>query len=206
MTSLTQEQRKWLDKCAKGWTLNPKTGLVDVFGDFHCMSQGLKGFKGVKFGRVSNNFTYSNNRLTSLVGAPQSVGGCFYCDHNLLTSLEGSPQEVKGRFDCSYNLLSSLVGAPKKIGWRFYCQNNRLTSLEGAPQSVGCFTDFDNNPVSKKTLDAIFEKMKKCGSFVISAASLRNEMSEEDWKLISPHIPEAIRPGVNMLARFGVFK
>ena len=52
----------------------------------------------------------------------------------------------------------------------------------------------------------IFTKMYNGDSFVIAAASLRNEMSEEDWKLIAPNIPEDIRPGVSMLSRFGVFK
>ena len=145
MTSLTKKQINWLNKCTKygTWTLNPKTGLVDVDGRFDCRGQGLKGFKGVKFGVVNKH---------------------FWCENNLLTS---------------------LVGAPLKVGEDFYC---------------------DNNPVSQKTLNAIFSKMLEGRSFVIAAASLRNEMSRKDWKLIAKHIPEDIRPGVNMLARFGVFK
>ena len=248
MTSLTQEQRKWLDKCTDGtWTLNPKTGLVDVDGDFWCSNQGLTDFKGVKFGEVKRGFNCENNRLTSLEGAPQEVGGSFNCAHNSLTSLEGAPLNVGGYFWCCHNSLTSLVGAPKTVGGSFDCNKNRLTSLVGAPQEVsgsfacnknrltslvgapqevgGSFNceknsltslvgaplkvgmDFycDNNPVSQKTLKAIFEKMQKCHSFVIAAASLRNEMSKKDWKLIDPYIPEAIRPGVSMLARFGVF-
>ena len=51
----------------------------------------------------------------------------------------------------------------------------------------------------------MFSKMKKGDSFWVAATSLKNKMSKKDWKLIAPHIPEAIRPGVNMLARFGAF-
>jgi hypothetical protein len=47
--------------------------------------------------------------------------------------------------------------------------------------------------------------MKEGDSFLSAAASLRKEMSEEDWKLIATNIPGAIRPGVSMLARFGAF-
>lgn len=185
MTTLTQEQINWLDKCAKDrWTLNPKTGLVDVFGDFNCMSQGLKGFKGVKFGRVSNNFCCDNNLLTSLVGAPKSVGGYFSCMNNQLTSLEGAPQSVGGGFDCGSNRITSLVGAPQSVGGGFWCSNNTV------PEQI---------------LVVIFTKMKGGHSFAIAAASLRNEMSKTSWKLIAPHIPEAIRPGVSMLSRFGLF-
>ena len=236
MTSLTQEQIDWLDKCTKGsWTLNPKTGLVNVKGNFICPHQGLKGFKGVKFGRVGGDFCCSYNQLTSLEGAPLKVGGTFYCDHNQLTSLVGAPLKVGGDFNCDHNQLTTLVGAPKKTGWHFSCDDNRLTSLVGAPQEVGGFFYCVNNrltslegapiffgdptrlvgrlsshffcganPVAKKTLLAIFEKMCKGHSFVIAAASLRNEMSKTSWKLIAPHIPEAIRPGVSMLGRFGV--
>jgi hypothetical protein len=61
------------------------------------------------------------------------------------------------------------------------------------------------NPVSAKTLSAIFRKMQEGHSFVIAAASLRNEMSKTSWRFIAPHIPDAIRPGVSMLGRFGLF-
>ena len=228
MTTLTQEQINWLDKCAKGtWTLNHNTGLVDVDGNFDCRNQGLKGFKGVKFGRVGGHFWCNYNLLTSLEGgpqevgsdfncagnlltsleeAPQSVGGSFYCHNNQLTSLVGAPQEVDENFECDENRLISLVGAPQKIGGYFSCNDNLLTSLVGATLNVrlGWFSSC-GNPVSAKTLDAIFRKMQEGHSFAIAAASLRNEMSKTSWKFIAPHIPDAIRPGVSMLGRFGLF-
>jgi len=249
MTTLTKKQINWLDKCSKGrWTLNPKTGLVDVGGTFNCSEQKLKDFKDVKFGVVGGHFYCDNNSLTSLVGAPQEVGGSFSCEYNRLISLDGAPQLVYWSFKCSYNRLTSLVGAPQKVngffncsgnqltslvgapqrvdvdfncsgnqltslvgapqkvGGRIDCSYNSLTSLEGTPQSVGGYFDCSRNPVAKETLDAIFDKMMNGYSFVIAAASLRNKMSERSWKLISPHIPDAIRPGVSMLGRFGVFK
>jgi hypothetical protein len=52
----------------------------------------------------------------------------------------------------------------------------------------------------------MFSKMKKGDSFWVAAASLKNKMSKKDWKFIAPHIPDAIRPGVSMLGRFGLFK
>jgi hypothetical protein len=208
MTTLTKKQINWLNKCTKygTWTLNPKTGLVDVEGSFDCRGQRLKGFKGVKFGVFNGYFWCENNRLTSLVGAPQEVGGSFDCSYNHLTSLVGAPLKVGESFDCSNNRLTSLVGAPQEVGGSFDCSYNHLTSLVGAPQSVGGGFWCSNNTVPEQILVVIFTKMKGGHSFVIAAASLRNEMSKTSWKLIAPHIPEAILPGVNMLARFGVFK
>jgi len=118
---LTPDQKDFLDKHTGGtWSLNPSTGLVDVEGDFDCSHEGLKDFLGVKFGKVSRNFNCSVNLLTSLAGAPQTVGGAFYCTNNMLTSLAGAPKTVGGGFSCSSNNLTSLAGAPQTIGGGFY--------------------------------------------------------------------------------------
>jgi hypothetical protein len=193
--TLTEEQINWLDKCAtRGWKLNPSTGLIDVDGDFKCGRQGLKDFKGVAFGHVKGGFYCSDNQLTSLEGAPQTVDGDFYCIENRLTSLEGAPQTVNGNFACNNNQITSLEGAPQKVGG-FSCDGNQLTSLEGAPQKVGGFScdgnqltslegapqtvrgEFycDDNPVSQKTLSSIFSLMKK-GNY--------QQALEEHWPMM----------------------
>jgi hypothetical protein len=156
---LTPEQIEWLDECTDGtWTLNPRTGMVDVDGRFNCSGQGLTDFKDVRFGVVEESFTCarnqltslegaphkvsvsfdcSDNQLTSLEGAPQKIGHSFYCHNNQLTSLEGAPREVGGGFYCGDNQLTTLEGAPQKVNEHFYCYDNQLTTLEGAPQKVG---------------------------------------------------------------------
>ena len=136
---LTQEQKDWLDECTfdGSWSVNPQTGLVDVNGTFSCEGQILRDFKGVRFGDVVGDFACSANSLTSLEGAPHSVGVDFHCHDNQLTSLEGAPQKVGGDFDCSHNSITSLEGAPREIEGDFNCHSNQLVSLEGAPQRVG---------------------------------------------------------------------
>jgi hypothetical protein len=136
---LTQRQKNFLDKYTKGgsWSLNPSTGLVDLQGDFNCSREGLNDLLGIRFGEAPWNFYCNGNSLTSLEGAPQTVGGDFYCYNNELTSLVGSPQTVGGEFECAGNKLTSLEGAPQTVGGDFYCYNNELTSLVGSPQTVG---------------------------------------------------------------------
>jgi hypothetical protein len=110
---LNKEQIEFLNMCTiiprvggptrSKWTLNEKTGLVDIEGDFSCYhvyGEGLTDFKGVNFGVVT---------------------GDFDCRHNMITSLEGAPQEVGGNFGCRDNKLTSLEGAPQKVGDSFYC-------------------------------------------------------------------------------------
>ena len=46
--------------------------------------------KGSKW---DGSFSCSNNQLTSLAGAPESVGGYFDCYNNQLTSLAGAPEQ-----------------------------------------------------------------------------------------------------------------
>jgi hypothetical protein len=77
------------------------------------------------------NFRCSDNNLTSLVGAPSSVGGYFGCANNKLTSLEGAPSSVSGNFYCSHNKLTSLKGIEKilkKMDGIFYAYGNPLES------------------------------------------------------------------------------
>ena len=157
-TSLTKQQIDWLNKCTKGtWALNSETGLVDVEGDFDCGSMRLKGFKGVRFGKVGGGFSCHYNSLTSLEGAPQEVGGGFTCHYNSLTTLEGSPQEIGGGFSCHYNSLTTLEGAPQEVGGHFLCYGNSLTTLEGAPQEIG--GDFSCNYNSLTSLEGAPKKV-----------------------------------------------
>ena len=119
---------------------------VDVEGDCNIGGLGLVEIP-VQFRVVTGNFHCDHNQLTSLEGAPVSVGGDFYCYSNQLTSLEGAPVSVGGIFYCHHNLLTSLRRGPRDVGGRFHCDHNQLTSLEGAPVSVGGGFYCDHNSV-----------------------------------------------------------
>ena len=64
---------------------------------------------------VGGDFSCSNNRLTSLSGAPQHVGGHFYCYSNSLTSLSGAPQHVVGDFYCNNNTVQFTVAQVRAV-------------------------------------------------------------------------------------------
>jgi hypothetical protein len=210
-TELTENQTKWLDRVIGGfhvgkWTLNPQTGLVDVYGNFDCYSQRLSDFKGVRFGVVTGDFRFTWNLFTSLVGAPQQVGGDFICSYNQLTSLEGAPKEVGGSFYCSNNELTSLEGAPQSVGWNFDCSFNDLTSLEGAPKEVGVKFQAERNPVSERTLEALYMEMKSGMSWPDAVAGYWGEIeSDEDKILLAPYNPKLSpedRRGYDALSKF----
>jgi hypothetical protein len=121
--NLTDEQKKFLDSAAHGrWSVN-REGLVDVEGSFWCQRQGLEDFLGIRFGKVSRNFSCRGNQLRTLNGAPSEVGEDFYCYDNQLRTLEGSPRVVGENFYCSSNPLVSLEGAPEVIKDRFRFEN-----------------------------------------------------------------------------------
>ena len=189
--ALTEEQIKWLNKCAAGsWKLNRQTGLINVDGNFDCSGQGLTDFKVVKFGKVSGNFYCNNNQLTSLEGAPQRVSRGFNCHYNQLTTLEGAPQSVGRSFFCHSNQLTSLEGAPQTVGEGFYCSDNVLTSLVGAPRKVGGDFRCEDNPVSETTLKAIFALMEKGMAYQQALEEFWPDMSDEDRALIYKKMPD----------------
>jgi hypothetical protein len=101
---------------------------------------------------------FCGNELTSLEGAPEWVGGDFWCADNRLTTLMGAPKHVGGDFCCANNRLTTLMGAPKHVGGRFYCDNNHLMSLEGAPERVGGRFDCVGNKLPKSIPDSFHGK------------------------------------------------
>ena len=86
---------------------------------------------------VTGVFSCRNNKLTSLIGSPHTVGQDFWCENNELTNLIGAPHTVGGSFACTNNNLTSLEGCPITVSGSFYCSGNNLTSLEGIPKTVG---------------------------------------------------------------------
>jgi hypothetical protein len=128
------KKEEWL------WYLNlldheiHEDGSVSINGNF---SMARKNLAVIPFNfRSVHTFDCSDNKLTSLKGAPRYAEK-FYCQKNKLTSLEGGPEEVEIVFGCSNNQLTSLEGAPVKVGGSFYCDSNKLESLKGAPKTVG---------------------------------------------------------------------
>ena len=141
------------------------TGIVSVKNKaITSLTNGL-----FRWGKVDGNFTCSFAQITSLEGAPEVVGGSFYCnvcdslrtlegapkevgwDFDLtncanLTSLEGAPKKISGSFCCNVcGSLKNLKGAPKEIGRNFDCSAcEKLTSLEGAPKEVCKMFDCSN--------------------------------------------------------------
>ena len=227
---LTPEQVQWLDYYTNGtWTLNPQTGLIDIKGAFNYSHTSFIDFNGFNFGVVSGGFYCNNNSLTSLIGAPRSVG-VFDCSNNALTSLEGAPQEVKGNFNCYDNDLTSLIGAPQLISGNFDCENNKLvnligspkrvsgdfwcrrnllTSLEGAPEYAGRFYS-NKNPVSENSLENIYVLMQKGASYIQAVESLWNSLNNEDKSLLyRPEfkwVSEEELKGIKALIAFNKFK
>jgi len=132
----------------KGLTQLPDLSRVVVQGSFICDNNELTSLQGAP-ASVGGNFSCNYNHLTSLQGAPSTVGGYFSCAHNQLTTLFGGPAVVGGGFWCTYNKLVSLQGAPTSVGGDFECYENQLTDLRGAPSTVGGdFIAYDNKLIS----------------------------------------------------------
>jgi len=127
----------------KKYSIN-SNGSIDVNGDVYLSYREI--FKlPLKFNNVIGNFRCNSNKLTSLDGAPVTVGGYFYCSHNQLTSLVGGPVTVGGDFDCDNNHLTTLVGSPISVGGDFNCDFNILTTLVDSPITISGHFNCNNN-------------------------------------------------------------
>jgi hypothetical protein len=142
-------------------------------GTFYCNSNQLTSLEGAP--SSVGGFYCSNNQLTSLEGAPSSVGGTFYCSRNQLTSLKGAPSAVGGYFDCGINQLTSLEGAPSSVGGTFYCNSNQLTSLKGAPSAVS--GDFYCGRNQLTSLEDIHKQIKEIsGGFYATGNPIKSHV------------------------------
>ena len=173
------------------WSVNQQTGLVDVEGDFDCKVKGLKSLSGISFGHVSGSFFCSNNQLTTLAGAPQTVDGNFSCDNNQLTTLAGAPQTVGESFFCYYNQLTSLVGAPQTVDGNFSCDSFTLQKGKWNPQGwtkILATGDSKARRLIAPLIDAGFwlqklkGDLKKDGQVLLQLASLWDEPGWEEQR------------------------
>jgi hypothetical protein len=86
---------------------------------------------------VAGNVNLRNNKkLTKLPVKFGTVGGYFYCHDNAVSSLKGAPSSVGGSVDFWHNQLNSLKGAPSSIGGDLDFHENPLTSLEGVHKII----------------------------------------------------------------------
>jgi hypothetical protein len=130
---------RFSEKIHKLWLTLNDDGTYDYDGSLNLESMQLKSLKEIpiRFRRVNGFFSCSNNKLTSLEGAPLEISEHFNCYENQLISLQYSPLEVGGTFHCSSNQLTSLEGAPLEVGGHFWCSYNKLTSLQYSPSKIG---------------------------------------------------------------------
>ena len=109
-----------------------------------------------------NTFPCDNFELTSLEYSPKIVIGTFDASENKLTSLKGAPREC-GAFNVRKNHIKNLIGSPTTVFGLFDVRHNQLTSLEGAPTMTGDFYVASNRLTS---LHNVHKQVKQVnGSF-----------------------------------------
>ncbi len=186
----------------KNYTINPD-GTIDVDGDVKFFPGSIKAKSGLvklplEFGEVSGSFLCYDNDLTTLKGAPKSVGDIFNCSENKLTTLKGAPKYVGGYFSCYENKLTTLEGAPQSVSSDFDCTVNKLTTLEGAPKSVGGDFYCYGNPLdSVKTFfpdDKTFHKLCMEWQFFAGGNKIWKHKFLEAMLDIDKELPKSI-PG-----------
>lgn len=140
------------------WSYNPKTGLVDVQGDFMCERSNNPSIRGIKFGKVTGNFLLRGN-IDSTEGFPKIVGENFnfYTGKALKgNSIEGMPEKVGKSFwiGLGPSKIKNLEGGPKEVGGDYVIRGDfaNLENLKGSPEKI--IKDFRiDRPLTVKSLE-----------------------------------------------------
>ena len=125
------------------------------------------------------------SQLTTLEGAPQSVGGDFSCHNNQLTSLEGAPKSVGEDFDCINNKLTTFRGIPEyslNEDRGFYCEENpiyEIYKLFNTPKCIDLINEYEaigDGIISRVRLEEVFLELEM---------EIPRDLEFENYKLIS---------------------
>jgi hypothetical protein len=155
-TPQLSEVERALQEWKIAYTKRPD-GTIFVPGSIDLNVKGLTTLPDLSQVVVQGDFCCANNQLTSLAGAPTSVGGEFWCTHNQLTSLRGAPASVAKEFNCGYNQLTSLEGVPQ--------DTPRISS------DFGYFEGWDKIPEEVRYSEHTRERMRQEAYVAATSAS-----------------------------------
>ena len=91
---------RWVEEGTWSWNVD---GSVDVQGDIVIRADFNRSTLPIKFRKVTGRFDCSCCRsIESLINFPEEVGMLFSVSNNKLTSLDGAPKRAK-YFNCHHN-------------------------------------------------------------------------------------------------------
>lgn len=176
-----KEITQWLDKLhIKNYELVPNREygyVVNVEGAVNISRASLDCI-AVKFNYVTEHFFCYGNKISSLVGAPEHVGGDFVACYNYLTNLIASPKRVEGSYYAYYNKLVSLEGTAQYVGNIFHVSDNELRNLffEHFPQYIG------GTVILKKNL--LPEVLSRISDFQSLSARLKTDYERRSLEVL----------------------
>lgn len=101
--------------------------LLAVF----CRLTSLEGFPIIT-GRIG----LSHNKLTSLVGLPETIYGHLDISNNPLKSLQGCSKVIKGNLMLEGVQITNMIGGPEIIEGDCTLNNTQIKSFSGFPQHI----------------------------------------------------------------------
>ena len=163
-----------------------RTNLSLAFAD-------ILDISGIQFFDSLEQFTCSNNQLTSLPSLPTSLVR-LYCDGNQLTSLPVLPNTLVW-LQCEDNQLTSLPTLPSSLTY-LRCNNNQITSLPTLPASLTYLNCAMNQLSGLPTLPTSLTFLLSASNQLTNLPSLPATLTqlECNWNQLTslPDLPDAL--------------
>jgi hypothetical protein len=119
-TNLSKDALEEISLSTEDWQFSPDKRVI-AKSNVYLGGKNIESLKPFNFEKAEKNFSIWGNKLESLEGSPEIVGGDFDAERNPLKNLVGGPKKVGGDYKVGsfkYDLLS-LDGAPEEVGGNF---------------------------------------------------------------------------------------
>ncbi len=128
-----KESKEDIDSICKKYDIENYTingdGSIDVDSSVSISGRSLYKLP-LNFRKVKDNFSCTNNQLTSLEGCPIEIGGSFACGGNRITSFKRCPKSINGSFfDCTGNNIRDFYGFPDFWEGALFIFNNPIFEI-----------------------------------------------------------------------------
>lgn len=183
-----------LEKDGREWVINVNGSVILYLDTLDIDDEGYAMIP-YQFGEIEGSFTLvnKNDKMRSLKNGPYQVYDDYSAINLGLTSLEGAPGSVGNAFDVSLNKLTSWEGMPNQVG-ELRVAGNRIKTFTGISKYVKMCGELVFNPseITSGALDLLKLEIDSVAMTQVAYDKTKNGSAHADYtqliEIINSHI------------------